>query len=422
MINYTGADLAAGRSGDTSAALAGLVVNMVDAKQKPGRVISQIPSVVTVFGTRPEAIKLAPVLRALERRRNRLRPLTVLTSQHTDLLRPFIDLFQMEIDHDLGAMRHGQGLNLLLARIVSGLDPILEQEHPDLVLVQGDTTSALAGAMAAFQRRIPVGHIEAGLRSAHPTNPFPEEMNRRLIGRLATYHFAPTEDNVRTLMDEGLPREQIFMTGNPVVDAVHWIVKERQPSPTIRDVIEELNSDRLIVLTTHRRENFGPVMKGHLEALRRFVENHEDVALIFPVHTNPAVRAAAEAILQGAPRIRLVPPLDYPDFLHLMSHSWLIVSDSGGIQEEVPTLGKALLVLRDTTERQEAIACGAARLVGHASERLTQMLEEAYCPGSWIEGVSQIANPFGTGDSGERIASTIEDVLYGRGGVEMTFA
>jgi UDP-N-acetylglucosamine 2-epimerase (non-hydrolysing) len=372
-------------------------------------------TVLSIFGTRPEAIKLAPVLHELGLRRC-VRTVNVVTSQHTDLLLPFLKLFDIRVDHDLKAMQPGQHLNQLLARVLAAVDTVLEAEQPDLVMVQGDTTSALAGALAAFQRQIPVAHVEAGLRSDNPLSPFPEEMNRRLISRLTSYHFAPTKRNVAGLLQEQVPPAQVILTGNPVVDAVHWILDQRQPSAALTQVLRETAGRRLIVLTTHRRENFGPTMRGHLETLRRFVESRDDLMLVFPVHANPAVRAVAREVLGEAGRIRLIDPLDYTDFLHLMAHAWLIVSDSGGVQEEVPSLGKPLLVLRENTERPEAIECGVAKLVGRSPERLWMLLEEATAPGSWSETVASIANPFGQGDSAQRISDAIENILGLAGG------
>ncbi|MFO1128637.1 MAG: UDP-N-acetylglucosamine 2-epimerase (non-hydrolyzing) [Rhodospirillales bacterium] len=369
-----------------------------------------VKCVLTIFGTRPEAIKVAPVLRELALR-GRYRTVNVVTSQHTDLLTPFLRLFEIRTDHDLAAMQPGQPLNQLLARVIAAVDPILAAEAPDLVLVQGDTTSALGGSLAAFQRRIPVGHIEAGLRSANPMSPFPEEMNRRLISQLSSYHFAPTRHNVDLLVGEGVAADAIFLTGNPVIDAVGWIMRAMPPSPALRAILDAVAGLRLVVLTTHRRENFGEVMRGHLETLRRFVEAHDDVALVFPVHANPAVREVANGVLAGVPRVQLIQPLDYADFLHLMAAAWLIASDSGGVQEEVPTLGKPLLVLRENTERPEALDCGVARLVGHSAERFHAMLEEAAEGDSWMKHVRQVDNPFGAGDSAVRIVNAIERIL-----------
>ena len=368
-------------------------------------------TILTLFGTRPEIIKLAPVIRALEARPDRWRTLNVSSSQHTDLLYPFVERLAVRIDRDLAVMTPGQAPNEVLARVLAGLDPLLAAEQPDLLLVQGDTTTALAGALAAFHRGIPVGHVEAGLRSGDVMSPFPEEMNRRLITRLARYHFAATRENVDTLKAEGVHDDCIVLTGNTVVDSLHEFRAGHVPSARLTDALARLKGLRLIALTTHRRESFGDVMKGHLRVLRHFVERHEDLALVFPVHPNPAVRAAAEATLSGAPRVLCLEPLDYPDFIHLLSRAWLIVSDSGGVQEEAPTLGKPLLVLRENTERPEVLSCGVGRLVGNQPARLDALLEEALVDAGWFERARNTPNPFGSGGSGARIASAIERLL-----------
>ncbi len=364
-------------------------------------------TILTLFGTRPEVIKLAPVIRALETHPDRWRTINVSSSQHTDLLYPFAERLAVRIDRDLAVMKPGQGPNEILARVVAGLDPLLAAERPDLVLVQGDTTTALAGALAAFHLGIPVGHVEAGLRSGDAMSPFPEEMNRRLVTRIARYHFAATEGNVETLRAEGVPADQIALTGNPVIDSLREIQARHESSPRLAEALAPLKGLRLIALTTHRRESFGSVMTAHLEVLRRFVERHQDLALVFPVHPNPAVRAAAAAAFAGAQRVLCVDPLDYDDFIHLLARAWLIVSDSGGVQEEAPTLGKPLLVLRENTERPEILTCGVGRLVGKAPGRLDALLEEALVDTNWFELARTAPNPFGTGDSGARIAAAI---------------
>ena len=368
-------------------------------------------TILTLFGTRPEVIKLAPVIRALEARPERWRTLNVSSSQHTDLLYPLAERLAVRIDRDLAVMRPGQAPNEVLVRVLAGLDPLLAELQPDLLLIQGDTTTALAGAIAAFHRGIPVGHVEAGLRTGDVMSPFPEEMNRRLITRMARYHFAATQANVETLRAEGVPDDRIVLTGNPVVDSLHEIQASHEPSARLTEALAPLEGLRLIALTTHRRESFGGVMEGHLRVLRRFIERHEGLALVFPVHPNPAVLAAAEAALSGAPRVLRLDPLEYPDFIHLLSRAWLIVSDSGGVQEEAPTLGKPLLVLRENTERPEVLQCGVGRLVGNAPARLEALLEEALLDTDWFERVRTTPNPFGAGDSGVRIASAIERLL-----------
>lgn len=362
---------------------------------------------MSVFGTRPEVIKLYPILLELHRR-DGFRTVNVSTSQHTDLIAPFLRRWGIDVHHDLRAMVHGQSLNDLMARVQAGTDRILAKERPDIVLVQGDTTSALAAALAAWHRRIPVGHIEAGLRSGCRESPFPEEANRRLITALATLHFAPTRRNADALRAEGVSEERIVLSGNPIVDAVNLIRDTCPPSDMARRLCDGLAGQRVILMTTHRRESFGETMRGRMRALRQFMDTREDVSLIFPVHPNPAVAEAAASELSAAPRVHLVEPLDYPDFLFCLSQAWLIVSDSGGVQEEAPTLGKPLLIIRPNTERPEALECGVARIVGDRAETLRSALEEAYRPGSWASRVRTVENPFGQGDSAPRIANAIE--------------
>jgi UDP-N-acetylglucosamine 2-epimerase (non-hydrolysing) len=342
--------------------------------------------ILTIFGTRPEVIKLAPVIRELEAYRQGFQTVNVTSAQHTDLLYP-------------------------CSRVLASLDPILVKERPDLILVQGDTTTALAGALAGFHQRIPVGHVEAGLRSGNVNSPYPEEMNRQLITRLATYHFAATPGNREILLAEGVAQEKIFVTGNPVVDSLKTMLEQSAVSLPIQELLKATKGLKRIVLTTHRRENFGQMMAGNLRILRSFVEHYEDIALLFPVHPNPTVVGLANLILCGHPRIYLIEPLNYEDFIVLLSRVWLIVSDSGGVQEEAPTLGKPLLILRENTERPEAVESGVARLVGGRPERLKDMLEEIYHNESWSSQVGKIENPFGRGDSGKRIVQTIAELL-----------
>jgi UDP-N-acetylglucosamine 2-epimerase (non-hydrolysing) len=373
-----------------------------------------VPRILTLFGTRPEIIKLAPVIRRLEESPTVFDTVNVTSAQHTDLAYPFVRLFKIRVDHDLGVMRPDQSPSEVCARVLVALDPLLNDSNPDFILVQGDTTTAVAGALAGFYRRIPVGHVEAGLRTDNPMSPFPEEMNRRLITRLATYHFAATERNRRTLLSEGVPSSRVFVTGNPVVDALREILPHLEVGPRITDLLRATQGTRRIVLTTHRRESFGPTMTGNLEVLRRFVESQPDLTLIFPVHPNPLVVGTAREVLKDHQRIHLIDPLGYEEFIFLLSKSWLIVSDSGGVQEEAPTLGKPVLILRENTERPEAVEAGVARLVGGDPARLATMLAELERDSSWIDAVKEIENPFGRGDSGQRIAT----ILASLSGVE----
>jgi UDP-N-acetylglucosamine 2-epimerase (non-hydrolysing) len=368
-------------------------------------------TVLTLFGTRPEIIKLAPVIHQLENRTDAFQTFNVTSSQHTDLLYPFVQLFNIRVDHDLKVMKPNQTLNQVCSAVLASLDPILEQERPDFIIVQGDTTTAMAGALAGFHRRIPVGHVEAGLRSGNCYSPYPEEMNRRLISRLATYHFAATPHNRSALLSEGVSKESIFVTGNPVVDSLKALLNKCANSSFLQELIKATEGLKRIVLTTHRRESFGEAMAENLKVIRCFVERYQDTALLFPVHPNPAVSGLAFSILSGHPRIHLLPPLNYDDFIALLSHAWLIVSDSGGVQEEAPSLGKPLLILRENTERPEVLESSVARLVGGSPRILAAMLEEARQEDSWANDIGKIENPFGQGDSGKRIVEIVAQLL-----------
>lgn len=372
-------------------------------------------SVLTLFGTRPEIIKLAPVVCALERRFESLRTVNVSSGQHAELLYPFVDLFGVRVDYDFRLMSERQSTNKLLGRVVSGVSEVVLREEPDLIVVQGDTSTALGGAIAGHNCRVPVAHVEAGLRSGNLSSPYPEEMHRVAITRLASIHFAATEQNRKTLLREGISEEAIFVTGNPIVDALQTVLRGKEGSQHLNaDLLKAIGGRKCIVLTTHRRESFGAILDENLRVLRAFVEEHEDVVLVLPIHPNPNVRIRAQEILGGHPRIILIPPLPYFDFIELVSRSWLVVSDSGGIQEEIPNVGKPLLVLRENTERPECMEAGLARLVGGRPGTLRVMLEEAYRPNSWVSSVHKIANPFGDGQSGERIANRIVSWLRGQ--------
>jgi UDP-N-acetylglucosamine 2-epimerase (non-hydrolysing) len=380
--------------------------------------MSDLKKVLTLFGTRPEVIKLAPVIRQLESAPATFKVVNVTSSQHTELLYPFIDQFGIRVDHDLRVMEPSQTLNQVCSRVITALDGILSSEQPDLILVQGDTTTAMSGALAGFHRRTPVGHVEAGLRSGNTYSPYPEEMNRRLISRLATVHFCATRRNRDVLLSEGVNPENCFVTGNTVVDALMTILQETSISPSVEGLLAASEGRKRVVLTTHRRESFGQIMSGNLAVLRRFVEDHDDIALIFPIHPNPCVQGPSRELLSGHPRIHLIQPLGYKDFVHLLTHAWLIVSDSGGVQEEAPSLGKPLLVLRENTERPEAVECGIARLVGGRPERLAEFLEDVYNDQAWVDQAKRIANPFGQGDSGNQIAEIIMKLLSRSGSAQ----
>jgi UDP-N-acetylglucosamine 2-epimerase (non-hydrolysing) len=360
--------------------------------------------ILVLFGTRPEAIKLAPVIYELKKSTH-FQTVVVSSSQHTDLLAPFLKIFNLETDYDLQVMTANQTPNQVCSKVLSALDTILGEEKPDVILVQGDTSTAFAGAFAASNRKIKIGHVEAGLRSGNALNPFPEELNRRLISQIATFHFAATVKNKENLLAENVTENQIFVTGNTVVDALHFILDSRRARRKIKDLVEETNGLKRILLTTHRRESFGEAMSENLEVLSKFVEKQKDVCLIFPVHPNPNVRNVTNRILAGRERIFLLEPLDYVNFVALLKNVWLIVSDSGGVQEEAPSLGKPLLVLRQNTERPEAIEAGIAKLVG---DNLRELLQENYTDETWINSVKQIENPFGDGNAAKRIVEVLE--------------
>ena len=365
--------------------------------------------VLVLFGTRPEAIKLAPVIHEL--RKKFFQTVVVSSSQHKQLLKPFLESLQIDVDFDLSVMRKDQSPTEVCSRVLAKLDKILDSEKPDLILVQGDTTTTLAGALAGFNRKIPVGHVEAGLRSGNLMSPFPEEMNRRLVSQIASFHFAATEKNRRNLLAEDVPSEKVFVTGNPVVDSLKAMLKNLTVSPAIAALIKKTEGKKRVLLTTHRRESFGTAMTANLKVLRDFVDKRKNVCLFFPVHPNPNVKRAAKEIMGGHERIHLLGPLDYSDFLAIMKSAWLIVSDSGGVQEEAPSLGKPLLVLRENTERPEAIRSGVSKLVGSSPGSLKQLLEENYSVETWIKSVKEVANPFGDGRSAARIVKIIEEKL-----------
>jgi UDP-N-acetylglucosamine 2-epimerase (non-hydrolysing) len=295
-------------------------------------------------------------------------------------------------------------------RTIEGIAGLLRAGRPDVLIVQGDTTAAMASGLAAFNDEIPVVHLEAGLRTHQLLSPFPEEMNRRLITQIATLHFAATDMNRANLLAENVAASDVIVTGNPVVDSLHAMLRGLEPSERISGILTATATKKRILLTTHRRESFGDLMSGNLKVLRQFVERHEDVCLLFPVHPNPNVRAVTSEILGDAANIHLLDPLDYSDFLELMRSAWLVVSDSGGVQEEAPSLGKPLLVIRENTERPEALESGVAKLVTKPAE-LRRSLEDNYAADTWLRSVEAIANPFGDGRAAERIANSIAQKL-----------
>ncbi|MDZ4764052.1 MAG: UDP-N-acetylglucosamine 2-epimerase (non-hydrolyzing) [Chloroflexota bacterium] len=353
-----------------------------------------------VFGTRPEAVKMAR-LAQLMRADPRLDPIVCITAQHRQMLDQVLDWFKLTPDIDLNLMQPDQSLADLTARALSAVSRVLADTRPDIVLVQGDTTTVMTAALAAFYARVPVGHIEAGLRTYDNANPFPEEANRRLTSVLAAYHFAPTQRALDTLIGErGIDPARVYLTGNTVVDALHWT--RNQPHTLNLDI--PFNADeKLILVTAHRRESFGAEFAGMCGALRRIVERNPSVRLVYPVHLNPNVRKPVYEILGGVERVHLIDPLSYPDLVHLMARAWLVLTDSGGIQEEAPSLGKPALVMRRTTERPEAIEAGVAKLVGTDGETILAAVETLLHDEIAYRAMANAVSPFGDGSASERI-------------------
>ncbi|MBF0588969.1 MAG: UDP-N-acetylglucosamine 2-epimerase (non-hydrolyzing) [Magnetococcales bacterium] len=363
---------------------------------------------LVLFGTRPEAVKMAPVVRALEAH-PRFKPLVCVTAQHRQMLDQVMDLFELKAEVDLDVMRPDQDLGALSARILKKMGKVLDRLKPDLVLVQGDTTTTFCGALAAFYRKIPVGHVEAGLRTGDRFNPYPEEMNRLLTTRLATWHFAPTEHNRQALLKEGVADAQIFLTGNPVIDALHQ-VRGILDSGGGGDEVAALMarfSRPFLLITGHRRESFGQGFQNICEALRRIAKAHPELDLVYPVHLNPHVQKPVQEILAGVGNIHLLKPLGYAPFVALMNRCRFILTDSGGVQEEALPLGKPVLILRQTTERVEALESGGALLVGTDVARIVEEAERLLSDDKHFEKMSKAVCPFGEGDAAKRIIDVI---------------
>lgn len=371
--------------------------------------------ILTVFGTRPEAIKLAPVVHALDAM-PQIEHAVCVTGQHREMLDQVLAVFALQPRFDLGIMRPGQGLTHITTAILETLGAVLDEFRPDWVVVQGDTTTAFAAGLAAFYRRIAVAHVEAGLRTGDMYSPWPEEMNRKLVGALATLHFPPTPSAAANLVREGVADERILMTGNTVVDALNWVTDRLADDPTLRARIDAqfrfiATGRRIILVTGHRRENLDGGIERVCRALRT-TSLRGDVDIVYPVHLNPKVQETVRALLGESEAVHLIPPLDYLSFVRLMQHAYIIVTDSGGIQEEAPGLGKPALVTRDTTERPEAIACGTARLVGAVEAGLADALGQLLDNPAAYAAMTQVSNPFGDGRAGARIA---ERLAHGAG-------
>lgn len=362
--------------------------------------------ILIIFGTRPEAIKCCPVVLEL-RNRSEFDVRVCVTGQHREMLEQVLDTFSVCPDYDLSVMQKSQTLFDLTANILHAIKPVLEQENPDLVLVQGDTTTAFAAGMASFYMKIPVGHIEAGLRTHNIYSPFPEEFNRQAIGLLAAYHFAPTQAAMENLAREGKNRSLIWVTGNTSIDALKTTVRDNYSHP----MLDWARNRRLIVLTAHRRENCGEPLRQILRAVRRAAAQFPDIAILFPAHLNPFIQETAKEILTGCGNVRLVPPLNVIDFHNIIARSYMILTDSGGIQEEAPALGKPVLVMRDTTERPEGVEAGTLRLAGTGEEAIYRAFAKLLTDRDIYEKMSRASNPYGDGLASKRIADTLAERL-----------
>ncbi|MEI3153538.1 MAG: UDP-N-acetylglucosamine 2-epimerase (non-hydrolyzing) [Eubacteriales bacterium] len=358
--------------------------------------------IMAVLGTRPEAIKMCPVIIELKKRKN-VDLYVCITGQHREMLRSVLDIFGVRADCDLDIMKEGQSLADITKAVLDGISEVLEREKPDVVLVHGDTTTAFAASLACFYKKIPVGHVEAGLRTYDVYSPYPEEFNRRAIDITARYLFAPTRLSAENLLREGADENSIFVTGNTAIDALRLTVKEEYSSP----ITEAAAGKRIILLTAHRRESHGEALRGIFRAVRRIADEFDDVMIVYPVHPNPVVRAAAEEILSGRERIMLTEPLDVIAFHNLMAKSFFIMTDSGGIQEEAPSLGKPVLVLRDVTERPEGVEAGTLRIAGTDEEKVYLDCKNLLCNETEYAKMSSAENPYGDGKASRRIADAL---------------
>lgn len=366
--------------------------------------------VMAIFGTRPEAIKMAPVVKELLRHQE-IETKVCLTAQHREMLDQVVDLFHLPVDYDLDIMKSGQTLYDITTRVLLGLKEVLKKEKPDLILVHGDTTTTFAAAIAAFYQQIDVGHVEAGLRTWNLLSPFPEEANRQLTTVVTKWHFAPTETARQNLLKENKPADHIFTVGNSVIDALLATVRDDYKFEN-QEIEAIERHKRIILVTTHRRENLGAPMHKVYRALRRLVRDVPDTEVVFPVHRNPLVRKAVKEELEGVPGIHLVAPMEYEPFTNLMARSTIVLTDSGGIQEEAPSLGKPVLVLRDTTERPEAVKAGTVKLVGTDEERIYQTAYKLLTNERAYQDMAEAINPYGDGHAAERI---VQAILYSYG-------
>lgn len=369
-------------------------------------------TVLVAFGTRPEAIKMAPVIKKLQENNNFCVKICV-TAQHRQMLDQVLNLFDISPDFDLNLMKDNQNLSELTSEILLKIKGVIETIKPDIILVQGDTTTTFISSLAAFYSKVKIGHIEAGLRTGNKYSPFPEEINRKLVASLADFHFTPTERAKQNLLEEGIPKDTIFVTGNTAIDALLMAIKKIQNKEISNSICKDikLKSDKMILVTAHRRESFGEGFENICSALAKIVENNPDIEIVYPVHLNPNVQEPAKRFLMGKERIHLIEPLDYVSFVALMNRAYLILTDSGGIQEEAPSLGKPVLVLREFTERIEAIEAGTARLMGVDKENIIKQTELLLHNKIEYDKMAKSVNPYGDGKASERIVKILMEKL-----------
>lgn len=374
---------------------------------KGGVRVSRKWKVMTIFGTRPEAIKMAPLVLELNKHEEEIESIVTVTAQHREMLDQVLETFSIKPDYDLNIMKDRQTLIDVTTRALEGLDQVMKEAKPDIVLVHGDTSTTFVASLAAFYNQVAIGHVEAGLRTWNKYSPYPEEMNRQLTGVLADLHFSPTEVSADNLRNEGKKEETIVITGNTAIDALKTTVRDDYTHP----VLEKIGSDRMILLTAHRRENLGEPMRNMFKAIKRLVEEHDDVQVVYPVHMNPAVREVANEVLGNDDRIHLIEPLEVLDFHNFAARSFIILTDSGGIQEEAPSLGKPVIVLRDTTERPEGIKAGTLKLAGTDEETIYSLSKELLTDEAAYSQMSKASNPYGDGHASERIVAALLEYL-----------
>ena len=359
--------------------------------------------VMSVFGTRPEAIKMAPLVKELEKRKE-IESIVCVTAQHREMLDQVLGTFEINPDYDLDIMKQGQTLSDITSRVLFGLEGVIKEVKPDIVLVHGDTTTTFAGALAAFYNQVAIGHVEAGLRTNDKYSPYPEEMNRQMVDCMTDMYFAPTNLSKENLLKENIDEDKIYVTGNTAIDAMATTVKEDYTHPEL-DWIKD--NERLILVTAHRRENLGDPMRHIFKAIRKIVDEFDDVKVLYPIHLNPKVRDVAHEVFDGCDRVKLIEPLEVFDFHNFINRCYMIMSDSGGVQEEAPSLGKPVLVLRDTTERPEGIDAGTLKLVGTDEDNIYKVAKNLLTDKKAYDKMSKASNPYGDGHASERIVDAI---------------